>query len=100
MKMKKQTTAKISKVLKRSESQLLKKSNVVGVGIGEKIKDGKRTGRTCLKVYVEKKIAKERLSKQDLVPPMISEVETDVVEVGKLRPGYRLDKFALIVHTS
>lgn len=84
--MKKQTTAKISKVLKQSEARLLGKSNVVGVGIGEKIKDGKRTGRTCLKVYVEKKIAKEKLSTQDLVPPLISEVETDVVEVGKIRP--------------
>lgn len=84
--MRKITTAKISKVLKRSETKLLKKSNVVGVGIGEKIKDGKRTGRTCLKVYVEKKIAKEKLSTQDLVPPLISEVETDVVEVGKIRP--------------
>ena len=63
--MKKQTTAKISKVLKQSETKLLKKSNVVGVGIGEKIKDGKRTGRMSLKVYVEKKIAKEKLYKSD-----------------------------------
>lgn len=83
--MKKVTTAKISKVLKQSETKLLKKSNVVGLGIGEKIKDGKRTGRTCLKVYVEKKVAAEKLSKQDLVPPQIAEVETDVVEVGKIR---------------
>lgn len=84
--MKKATTAKISKVLKRSETKLLQKSNVVGVGIGEKMKDGKRTGRTCLKVYVEKKVAKGKLSKGDLVPPLISQVETDVVEVGKIRP--------------
>jgi len=83
---KKTTPARISKVLKRSETKLLKKSNVVGVGIGEKIKDGERTGRTCLKVYVEKKVAAEKLSKSDLVPPLIAEVETDVVEVGKIRP--------------
>lgn len=84
--MKKATTAEISKVLKRSETRLLQKSNVVGVGIGEKMKEGKRTGRTCLKVYVEKKVAQEKLSKGDLVPPLISQVETDVVEVGKIRP--------------
>ncbi len=84
--MKKQTTAEISKVLKQSEARLLGKSNVVGVGIGEKIKDGKRTGKTCLKVYVEKKVAAEKLSKSDFVPSLISEVETDVVEVGKIRP--------------
>ena len=84
--MKTATTAKIFKVLKQSETKLLKKSNVVGVGIGEKIKDGKRTGRTCLKVYVEKKVAEGKLSKQDLVPPLIAGVETDVVEVGTIRP--------------
>ncbi|MBI4352452.1 MAG: hypothetical protein HY593_00850 [Candidatus Omnitrophica bacterium] len=84
--MKTRTTVKISRVLKGNETKLLKKSNVVGVGIGEKIKDGKRTGRTCLRVYVEKKLAKERLSKNDLVPSHLSEIETDVVEVGKIRP--------------
>ena len=84
--MKKQTTAKILKVLKQSETKLLKKSNVVGAGIGEKITDGKRTGKMCLKVYVERKVAKERLLKNDLVPPTISLVETDVEEVGKIRP--------------
>lgn len=84
--MKKQTAAKISKVLKQSQTKLLKKLNVVGAGIGEKIKDGRRTGRTCLKVYVEKKIAKEKLSRRDLVPSLILDVETDVMEVGKIRP--------------
>ena len=84
--MKKVTAAKISKVLKQSEARLLKKSNVVGVGIGEKIKDGRHTGRMSLKVYVEKKVVKERLSKQDLVPPLIAEVETDVEEIGRIRP--------------
>src|SRR3989338_1369451 len=84
--MKKQTTAKILKVLKQSETKLLKKSKVVGAGIGEKITDRKRTGKMCLKVYVERKVAKERLLKNDLVPPTISLVETDVEEVGKIRP--------------
>lgn len=84
--MKKANVVKISRVKKQNESKLLKKRNVVGVGIGEKIKDGKPTGRTCVRVYVEKKVAKEKLSKQNLVPPMISDVETDVIEVGKIRP--------------
>ena len=83
--MKKKTTEKIFNALKHSERTLLKKSHVVGVGIGEKIKDGKRTGRMSLKVYVERKVAKARLSKSDLVSPVISEVETDVEEVGIIR---------------
>lgn len=83
--MKKQTLENIVNVLKQHERKLLKKSHVVGVGIGEKIKDGKRTGRMSLKVYVERKVAQEQLSNSDLVPPVISEVETDVEEVGKIR---------------
>jgi len=37
-------------------------------------------------VYVEKKVAKARLAARELVPPKITEVETDVIEVGKIRP--------------
>jgi len=39
-----------------------------------------------LKVYVEKKVEKEKLSKSDLVPPRLARVETDVEEVGKIKP--------------
>ena len=84
--MKRTATAKIAKVLKRHQGRLLKKAHVVGVGIGEKVTDGTRTGRLSLKVYVEKKIAKDRLAARDLVPPRIAEVATDVEEVGTLRP--------------
>ena len=69
----------------KNESLLLQKANVVGVGIGEKIKSGLPLGRLCLKVYVEKKLPKNRLSKQNLIPQTLSPIETDVEEVGKIR---------------
>ncbi len=78
--MRKETKAQIAKVLKKSKTKLLKKSHVVGVGIGEKITGGRPTGRMSLKVYVERKIARRKLSKSDRVPQTISEVETDVEE--------------------
>ena len=84
--MKRTTTATIARVLKRHERRLLKKSHVVGVGLGEKITAGVRTGRMGLKVYVETKVAKGRLAAHDLVPPRIATVETDVEEIGTLRP--------------
>lgn len=74
----------IGQTLKKNENELLAKANVVGVGIGEKIKGGLSTGRLCLKVYVEKKIPKKELSKEDLIPQKLSPVETDVEEAGKL----------------
>ena len=47
---------KIRQVKEKNSTSLLKKANVVGVGIGRKIKDGKLTDEMCLKIYVEKKI--------------------------------------------
>lgn len=80
------STAKIAAALQRHEGRLLKKSHVVGVGIGEKITAGRRTGRIGLKVYVKQKVPEARLAARDLVPPRIAEVVTDVEEVGILRP--------------
>lgn len=74
----------VASVLRQNEAALLARANVVGVGIGEKIKDGMPQGRLCLKVYVEKKIAKAKLPKKDLIPQKLSPVETDVEETGKI----------------
>ena len=76
----------MQRVLEQSQEELLKKANVVGVGIGEKITGGLPVGRPCLKVYVEKKLKKSKLAKSDLVPLELSQIETDVEEVGKIRP--------------
>lgn len=70
--------------LRQNEDELLAKSNVVGVGIGEKIKGGFSQGRLCLKIYVEKKLAIQSLSKKEILPQEIARVETDVEEVGKI----------------
>ena len=81
--MKKITSQAASGALKQGESELLTKSNVVGVGIGEKIKGGFSQGRLCLKIYVEKKLTAQSLNKKSLSLRK-SRVETDVEEIGKI----------------
>ncbi len=84
--MKKSTSKTIAQTLKRHQTKILKKANVVGMGVGIKIKDGQATGRLCLKVYVQKKVGKEKLSGVDLVPPQLGRIQTDVEEVGTIKP--------------
>lgn len=58
--------------------------NIVGVGIGEKITSGKRTGKPALKVLVREKVARDRLSESSLIPEAIDQVATDVEETGEI----------------
>lgn len=83
--MPKQGLADIYKNLRENETRLLEKANVVGCGVGEKIKSGLSLGRICLKVYVQKKHPLNKLARIDVIPRSLSSVETDVEEVGKIR---------------
>ena len=91
--MRKQSAAHIYKNLKEKEAWLLEKANVVGCGIGEKIKAGLPLGRICLKVYVEKKLPLNKLAKRDIIPRTLSLIETDIEEVGKIRALQSLSGF-------
>ena len=73
------------KIREKYEKELLKKPNVIGVGVGLKIKGGKVTDEPAIMVYVTRKLPKEHLSKEELVPEEIEGVKTDVVEVGIIR---------------
>lgn len=59
--------------------------NVVGVGIGYKVMKGKPTTKRCIRLYVDRKIAKEAIPKDFLLPPRINGVPTDVIETGRFR---------------
>ncbi|MBI2441183.1 MAG: trypsin-like peptidase domain-containing protein [Lentisphaerae bacterium] len=84
--MKRPASRKIAQALRRYQRGLLRKAHVVGVGVGEKITAGRPTGRLCLKVYVATKVAEQKLAHRDRVPLRVARVETDVEEIGKLRP--------------
>lgn len=64
---------------------LLSKKNVVACGVGFKESGGGVTGELCVVVSVTKKMPKAQLSGADVVPKMLGEVKTDVVETGVIR---------------
>jgi len=64
---------------------LLKKKNVVIVYTGEKETEGRKTGRTALRVGVTKKLPMAQLAKKDIVPKKVKGIETDVFETDEIR---------------
>lgn len=65
--------------------QLLELPNVVGVGIGPKIRGGMRSGETAVVVLVTQKLAQDELHAESMVPPYIEGIATDIMEVGEIR---------------
>ncbi|MGQ9823833.1 MAG: hypothetical protein ACUVSK_02350 [Desulfotomaculales bacterium] len=73
------------RVLSKVRKDLLRLPNVVGVGVGHKMVGGQSTGRVSLVVFVEKKAPAAKLARGHLVPMKIGDVETDVIEIGRVR---------------
>jgi len=65
------------------ESKLLDMPNVVGVGIGQVRRGGKKTGEVGIVVMVNKKVPSAQLSEADLIPRVLDGVLVDVQEVGE-----------------
>lgn len=75
----------IKAVKERHQEELLSKKNVVGLGIGYKEIEGKRTGQPSLIVMVKEKVPASELKPEDIIPPKIEGVVTDVKEVGVIK---------------
>lgn len=76
---------KVNKLAFEYRDGLMNKTNVVGVGVGYKIKDGKDTGVPSIIVFVEKKIPKKDLVRSQIIPEKLEETYTDVIETGEIR---------------
>jgi hypothetical protein len=59
--------------------------NVVGIGVGRKIKRGKSTRTRCVRVYVERKIPRHLVPPNRLIPENVGGMVTDVIEAGRFR---------------
>ena len=59
--------------------------NLVGVGIGEKIVDGRYTGVMCVKLLVRFKYGEDQLSAANRLPKTVNGLPTDVEQVGTFR---------------
>jgi hypothetical protein len=73
------------KALQLHCEKLLDLPNVVGVGIGPKMRAGTRSGETAVVVLVSKKISKIQLQAESVVPAHLEGVATDIIEVGEVR---------------
>ena len=72
-------------VKRRHEQELLRKANVVAVGIGYCTQGGVQTKELCIAVSVKKKVPVSELKREDVIPATIENVRTDVVETGPIR---------------
>lgn len=73
------------KIVKRThETMLLAKPNVVGVGVGYSIQDGRRTDNVAIIVMVSRKLPVSQLEPAELIPTEIEGVPVDVQERGEI----------------
>jgi hypothetical protein len=75
----------LRRVKERHKEAILAKPNVVGVGLGYKVRGKHKTDELSVVALVRQKLPKAGLAPEALVPPQIDQVPTDVVEVGDLR---------------
>jgi hypothetical protein len=67
------------------EADLMRKANVVGVGIGLRQRGGGATGEPVIVVSVTHKVPLSQLAPGDVVPRELEGVPVDVQAVGELR---------------
>jgi hypothetical protein len=68
------------------KTMLLSTPNVVGVGIGYKLRAGQATTEPSVIVLVRQKTPLAGLRSEAVIPHELSGIRTDVIEVGDLRP--------------
>ena len=72
-------------VKRRHEQGLLRKANVVAVGVGFCRRGGVLTKEVCIVVSVKNKVPVSELKPRDVLPAQLEDVPVDVVETGEIR---------------
>lgn len=70
----------VSRAKQQHADELRRYSNVTGVGVGFRIRNGVRQPEVCIRVYVRQKLPIDALSASDVLPASIGGVEVDVIE--------------------
>ncbi|EGO89309.1 serine protease [Clostridium botulinum C] len=73
---------KILHIARYEYNYFLNKSNVVGIGLGYKIKNGFNTFQKCLSVFVTNKLPLCNIPSNDMVPSYYYGIPTDVINTG------------------
>lgn len=79
------TIQRIQAIKARYEADLLKKANVVGVGIGLRIRRGRPVGGPALIVNVTRKVPLEQLRPEDRIPEILDGVRVWVESIGEVK---------------
>jgi hypothetical protein len=79
------TMAKIQSVKARYEADLLRKPNVVGVGIGLRMQQGKPMGEPGLIVNVTRKVPPLFLRPQNRIPKVLDGVPVWIEVIGEVK---------------
>jgi len=76
---------KLKAVVRDASDEYLAKrrANVRGLGIGVKWTNGQPTGEPALVVLVSQKLPENALRQEDVVPPYLEGVQTDVLAIGE-----------------
>ncbi|MHC4065112.1 MAG: hypothetical protein ACYSUQ_01505 [Planctomycetota bacterium] len=75
----------IESVKDRHKDALRALANVVGLGIGPKVRGGRATGETAIKVFVSQKVPPESLPEDQRIPANIEGIPADVEVLGSLK---------------
>jgi hypothetical protein len=62
----------------------MSKANVVGVGVGVRQMQNQSTGEMALVVMVSRKVPKNQLEAQDIIPSEIDGIPVDIQVVGEI----------------
>ena len=74
-------------VKEKHEEASLIKANVMGVGVGLRMRAGEPTDEVVLVVMVTRKVPRAQLAPEDFVPSEIEGVPVDIQEIGVVRAG-------------
>jgi len=77
--------ARAQSVKAKHERELMRKRNVVGVGVGFRERGGQITGEVCIVVSVREKLPPDKLIPQDVIPAELDGVPVDVKATGAFR---------------
>jgi hypothetical protein len=77
--------ARAQSVKAKYERELMRKRNVVGVGVGFEERAGKMTDVVCIVVSVREKLPLDQLAPKDVVPAELDGVPVDVQATGAFR---------------
>lgn len=80
------------KTLDRYAHILLNLDNTIGVGVGFKEVKGQKTKQKSIIIFVENKVPVSRLKKNHVIPRVLDNILTDVIEVGNIILHNRKEK--------